>query len=74
MFHRPDTFLVIVDKCAVKGIKGEERVLEKNDIVLLPAKDYYQLINVRTGPLVRFGSRSEPFGVRPVRAEQEDSN
>jgi mannose-6-phosphate isomerase-like protein (cupin superfamily) len=73
-YHQsPETFLVIDGKCAVKGIKGEERVIEKKDIVFLPAKEYYQLINVGTGPLILFGNRSEPFGVRPVRAEQEPS-
>ena len=73
-YHQsPETFLVIDGKCAVKGIKGNERVMEKNDIVFFPAKDYYQLVNVGTGPLVLFGNRSEPFGVRPVRAEEENS-
>jgi mannose-6-phosphate isomerase-like protein (cupin superfamily) len=71
-YHQsPETFLVVEGKCAVKGLKGEERVLEKNDIVFFPAKDYYQLINVGTGPLVLFGNRAEPFGIRPVRAEEE---
>jgi mannose-6-phosphate isomerase-like protein (cupin superfamily) len=73
-FHQsPETFLVIDGKCAVKGIKGEERVLEKYDIVFLPAKEYYQLVSVGTVPLVLFGNRSEPFGVRAVRAEKESS-
>ena len=44
----PETFLVIDGKCAVKGIKGEERVIEKNDIVFFLAKDYYHLIKVGT--------------------------
>jgi mannose-6-phosphate isomerase-like protein (cupin superfamily) len=71
-YHQsPETFLVIDGKCAVKGIKGEERVLEKNDIVFFPAKEYYQLISVGPGPLVLFGNRSEPFGVPPVRAKEE---
>jgi mannose-6-phosphate isomerase-like protein (cupin superfamily) len=64
-----ETFLVIDGKCSVKGIKGEEKVIEKNDIVFLPAKEYYQLVSVGSGPLILFGNRSEPFGVRPVRAE-----
>ncbi len=71
--NRRKTFLVIDGGCAVKGIKGEERIIEKNDIVLLPAKDFYQLVNVGAGPLVLFGNRSEPLGVCPVRAGQEDS-
>ena len=71
-FHQnPETFLVIQGKCSVKGLKGEERVIEKNDIVFLSAKDYYQLTNVGTEPLVLFGNRSEPFGVRPTRAGEE---
>jgi mannose-6-phosphate isomerase-like protein (cupin superfamily) len=71
-FHQnPETFLVVRGKCSVKGIQGDERILEKNDIVFLGAKDYYQLTNVGTEPLVLFGNRSEPFGVRPVRAGEE---
>jgi mannose-6-phosphate isomerase-like protein (cupin superfamily) len=71
-YHQsPETFLVIDGKCSVKGIKGDERVMEKNDIVFFPAKEYYQLTNTGVGPLVLFGNRSEAFGVRPVRADQE---
>ena len=33
-YHQsPETFLVIAGKCSVKDIKGNERILEKNDIV-----------------------------------------
>jgi mannose-6-phosphate isomerase-like protein (cupin superfamily) len=71
-YHQsPETFLVIEGKCSVKDIKGYERMLEKNDIVFLPAKEYYQLTNVGTQTLVLFGNRAEPFGVRAVRAEKE---
>jgi mannose-6-phosphate isomerase-like protein (cupin superfamily) len=66
-----ETFLVIEGKCSVKSMDGEERIIEKNQIVFLAAKDYYQLTNVGTEPLVLFGNRSEPFGVRPVRAGEE---
>jgi len=54
-----------------QSIGGDERIIEKNDIVFLPAKEYYQLINTGSGRLVLFGNRSEPFGVRPVRADSE---
>jgi mannose-6-phosphate isomerase-like protein (cupin superfamily) len=74
-YHQsPETFLVINGKCSVKGISGDERVIEKNDIVFLPAKEYYQLTNVGSDPLVLFGNRSEPFGVRPVRAEESSKS
>jgi len=73
-YHQsPETFLVIDGKCSVKDIGGNERVIEKNDIVFLPAKEYYQLTNTGSGRLVLFGNRSEPFGVRPVRADSEIS-
>jgi mannose-6-phosphate isomerase-like protein (cupin superfamily) len=73
-YHQsPETFLVIEGKCTIKGLKGEERVIEKNDIVFFPAKDYYQLINMGTEPLILFGNRSEPFGVPIVRAGQQES-
>jgi mannose-6-phosphate isomerase-like protein (cupin superfamily) len=70
-YHQsPESFLVVSGRCSVKDIKGSERVLEKDDIVFLPAKEYYQLTNKGTEPLILFGNRSEPFGVRPVRAEE----
>ena len=73
-YHQsPETFLVIEGKCTIKGLKGEERVIEKNEIVFFPAKDYYQLINMGTEPLILFGNRSEPFGVPIVRAGEEAS-
>lgn len=73
-YHQsPETFLVIDGKCSVKSIDGKERLIEKNQIVFLAAKDYYQLTNVGTEPLVLFGNRSEPFGVRPVRAGEEQA-
>jgi quercetin dioxygenase-like cupin family protein len=71
-YHQsPETFLVIDGKCAVKAPNGNERILAKDDIVFLPAKEYYQLVSVGTVPLILFGNRSEPFGVRPVRAEEK---
>jgi mannose-6-phosphate isomerase-like protein (cupin superfamily) len=70
-YHQsPETFLVVDGRCSVKGLHGDERVIEKNDIVFLPAKEYYQLTNAGTSTLILFGNRSEPFGVRPVRAEE----
>jgi len=73
-YHQsPETFLVIDGKCSVKSIDGAEQIIEKNQIIFLAAKDYYQLTNVGTEPLVLFGNRSEPFGVRPVRAGEEQT-
>jgi mannose-6-phosphate isomerase-like protein (cupin superfamily) len=73
-YHQsPETFLVIDGKCAVKGLNGDERIIEKDDVVFLPAKEYYQLVSVGAGPLVLFGNRSEAFGIRPVRAEEQVS-
>ena len=73
-YHQsPETFLVIDGKCSVKSIDGAEQIIEKNQIIFLAAKDYYQLTNVGTEPLVLFGNRSEPFGVRPVRAGEEQA-
>ena len=71
-FHQnPETFLVIEGKCSVKDLKGGERIVEKHDIVFFAAKDYYQLTNVGTEPLVMFGNRSEPFGIGITRAEEK---
>ena len=42
----PENFIVLEGKASVKGLKGEERIIEKNEIVFFDAKDYYQIINV----------------------------
>ncbi len=73
-FHQnPETFLVLQGKCSVKDMKGAERIINKNDIVFFAAKDYYQLTNVGSDPLILFGNRSEPFGVPITRAGEEAS-
>ena len=69
----PETFLVLQGKASVKGLKGEERVIEKNEIVFFGAKDYYQLTNVGTEPLVLVGNRSEAFGGAHVTAKEGHS-
>ncbi|HYA30041.1 MAG TPA: cupin domain-containing protein [Acidobacteriota bacterium] len=58
----PETFLVFSGSGVVKGIKGEERPIKKDDVLFLAAKDYYQITNTGTEPLVLFGNRSEAFG------------
>ena len=60
-------------KASVKGLKGEDRILEKNEIVFFGAKDYYQITNVGTEPLVLVGNRSESFGGAHVTAEEKSS-
>jgi mannose-6-phosphate isomerase-like protein (cupin superfamily) len=59
---------VVQGECSIKDLKGGERVFAKNDIVFFPAKEYYQLINKGTEPLVLYGNRSEPFGIGITRA------
>jgi mannose-6-phosphate isomerase-like protein (cupin superfamily) len=58
----PETFLVIEGSGVVKGIDGSERPIAKHDVVFFPAKDYYQITNNGSEPLVLFGNRSEAFG------------
>src|SRR5688500_20173108 len=53
----PETFLVLKGTGVVKGIKGEERAIEKNEVVFFAAKDYYQITNTGTEPLVLFANR-----------------
>lgn len=67
----PETFLVLQGKASVKGLKGEERIIEKNEIVFFDAKDYYQITNVGSEPLVLVGNRSEGFGGPHVTKEDE---
>jgi mannose-6-phosphate isomerase-like protein (cupin superfamily) len=69
----PETFLVLEGKASVKGINGDERILEKNEVVFFGPKDYYQITNVGSGPLVLFGNRSEGFGGPHVTAGEERS-
>jgi mannose-6-phosphate isomerase-like protein (cupin superfamily) len=68
----PETFVVLQGKASVKGLKGEERIIEKNEIVFFNSKDYYQLTNVGTEPLVLVGNRSEGFGGPHVTAKEDD--
>ncbi len=73
-FHQnPESFLVIQGQCSVKDNNGGERIIEKDEIVFLAAKEYYQLTNTGTEPVVLFGNRSEPFGIRITRAEEQKS-
>jgi mannose-6-phosphate isomerase-like protein (cupin superfamily) len=65
----PETFLVLQGKASVKGLKGEERTIEKNEIVFFDAKDYYQITNTGAEPLVLVGNRSEGFGGAHVTKE-----
>ena len=66
----PETFLVLQGKASVKGLKGDERIIEKNEIVFFSAKDYYQITNVGSEPLVLVGNRSEAFGGDHVTAKE----
>lgn len=66
----PETFLVIQGKGSVKGLKGDERIIGKNEIAFFDSKDYYQITNVGTEPLVLVGNRSEGFGGPHVTAKE----
>jgi mannose-6-phosphate isomerase-like protein (cupin superfamily) len=68
----PESFLVLSGSGTVKGIKGEERAIKKNEILFLAAKDYYQLTNTGNEPLVLLGNRSEPFGGPHILADGRD--
>jgi hypothetical protein len=58
----------------VKGLKGEERPIRKNEVLFLEAKDYYQITNNGTEPLVLFGNRSEAFGGPHMKVDGTDRN
>ena len=66
----PETFLVLQGRASVKGLKGDERIIEKNEIVFFAAKDYYQITNIGTEPLILVGNRSEAFGGAHVTAKE----
>ena len=66
----PETFLVLQGKASVKGLKGEERIIEKNEIVFFGSKDYYQITSVGDETLVLVGNRSEAFGGAHVTAKE----
>ena len=74
-FHAsPETFLVFSGNGVVKSIKGEEQPIKKDDVLCLAAKDYYQIVNTGTEPLVLFGNRSEAFGGPHIKADGTDRN
>ena len=58
----------------VKSLKGEERPIRKNEVLFLEAKDYYQITNTGTEPLVLFGNRSEGFGGPHIKEDGSDRN
>ena len=68
----PETFLVLQGTGTVRGIKGEERPVKKHDVLCLGAKDYYQITNTGSEPLVLFGNRSEAFGGPHILADGQD--
>jgi len=70
----PETFLVLSGSGVVKGLKGEERPIRKNDVLFMEAKDYYQITNNGTEPLVLFGNRSEGFGGPHIKEDGSDRN
>ena len=70
----PETFLVLSGNGVVKGLKGEGRPIKKHEIVFLAAKDYYQITNTGTEPLVLFGNRSEGFGGPHIKTDGTDRN
>ena len=70
----PETFLVLSGKGVVKGLKGEERPIRKNEVLFLEAKDYYQITNNGTEPLVLFGNRPEAFGGLHMKVDGTDRN
>jgi mannose-6-phosphate isomerase-like protein (cupin superfamily) len=68
----PETFLVLEGIGTVKGINGKEQTVKKHDVLFLRAKDYYQITNTGTEPLVLFGNRSEAFGGPHILADGND--
>jgi mannose-6-phosphate isomerase-like protein (cupin superfamily) len=70
----PETFLVLSGSGVVKGLHGEERPIKKSEVLFLNAKDYYQIINTGSEPLVLFGNRSEAFGGPHIKADGTDRN
>ena len=48
--------------------------IQKNEVVFFAAKDYYQITNTGTEPLVLFGNRSESFGGPHIKADGTDRN
>ncbi len=65
----PESFLVVEGKASVKGIDGDERIVEQGEVVFFESKDYYQITNVGTGRLLLYGNRPEPFGGAHVSAK-----
>jgi hypothetical protein len=67
----PETFLVLQGKASVKGLKGEERIIEKNEIVFFGPKDYYQITNVGTAAAGSGGKSLRSVRRRPCDSERQ---
>src|SRR5262249_59017909 len=66
-YHQsPETFLVIDGKCSVKSIDGAERIIEKNQIIFLAAKDTIHLPIFGTDRWFSSANRSNPSVFLPL--------
>jgi mannose-6-phosphate isomerase-like protein (cupin superfamily) len=69
----PETFLVLSGSGVVKGLKGEERPIRKNEVFSWKPRTIIKLPTTEE-PLVLFGNRSEGFGGPHVKEDGSDRN
>ena len=65
----PETMMVIQGRASVKDKSGCEKIVEKNQVVILGAKEFYQITSVSDELLVLFANRPEKFSGSHVTAE-----
>jgi len=65
----PETMMVLQGRASIKDKAGGEQFVEKNQVLFLGAKEYYQITSVADEPLVLFANRPEQFSGSHVTAE-----
>lgn len=66
----PESLLVGEGRASVKGIDGDERIIEQGEVAFFNARDCYQITNVGTGRLLLYRNHPEAFGGAHVTAKQ----
>ena len=65
----PETMMVLQGRASVKSRSGSETIIEKNQVVYIGAKEFYQITSVSDEQLILFANRPEKFSGSHVTAE-----
>ncbi len=62
--------MVLQGRASVKSKSGSKTIIEKNQVIFLGAKEFYQITSVADERLILFANRPEKFRGSHVTAEQ----